>query len=201
MGEGKAIYQLPLSVVPQKIQTITAVDRDEPSGGHHFFFTLAAESSVKANFSVRDNGGEFPSLFSLCQEVEGNRKPLRSWAFWRFGPAHSALLHSAVSVPERLSLFPIDNTAGIYTRRTGFRRAQQSTHLVAVVISDGAVPMMSSTGTLTVRVCTCDRDGNMEMCNTEALSGTAGLSTGALVAILLCVLILLRKCQKKAVTN
>lgn len=53
--------------------------------------------------------------------------------------------------------------------------------------------MMSSTGTLTVRVCTCDRDGNMEMCNAEALSGTAGLSTGALVAILLCVLILLCK--------
>ncbi|MCJ8744756.1 hypothetical protein PDJAM_G00122200 [Pangasius djambal] len=124
----------------QKIQTITAVDQDESSGGHRFFFMLAPESSVKANFSVRDNG---------------------------------------------------DNTAGIYTRRTGFRRVQKSTHLVAVVISDSDPPMMSSTGTLTVRVCTCDRDGNMEMCNAEALSGTAGLSTGALVAILLCVLILL----------
>lgn len=66
-------------------------------------------------------------------------------------------------------------------------------YLVAVVISDGSFPMMSSTGTLTVRVCTCDRDGNMEACNAEALSGTAGLSTGALVAVLLCVLILLRK--------
>ncbi|KAF4076858.1 hypothetical protein AMELA_G00219920 [Ameiurus melas] len=124
----------------QKIQTITAVDRDEPSGGHRFFFTLAPESSVKANFSVRDNG---------------------------------------------------DNTADVYTQRTGFQRAQKSSHLVAVVISDGSFPVMSSTGTLTVRVCTCDRNGNMEACNAEALSGTAGLSTGALVAVLLCVLILL----------
>lgn len=69
----------------------------------------------------------------------------------------------------------------------------KNTHLVAVVISDGHIPMQSSTGTLTIRVCTCDRDGNMEMCNAEALSSSSGLSTGALVAILLCILILLCK--------
>lgn len=51
--------------------------------------------------------------------------------------------------------------------------------------------MQSSTNTLTVQVCTCDRDGNMKLCNAEALTARAGLSTGALVAILLCVVILL----------
>lgn len=62
----ETIFQQPLFIVPQKIQTITAVDRDEPSGGHRFFFKLAPESSVKANFSVRDYGGElFPFLFPL----------------------------------------------------------------------------------------------------------------------------------------
>ncbi|XP_051728764.1 cadherin-6 isoform X1 [Ctenopharyngodon idella] len=124
----------------QKIQTISAVDPDDPVGGHRFLFSLAPESSVRANFSVRDNG---------------------------------------------------DNTAGIFTRRSGFGRMHKSTHLVAVEISDGNFPMQSSTGTLTIRVCTCDRDGNMEMCNAEALTSSAGLSTGALVAILLCILILL----------
>ena len=54
--------------------------------------------------------------------------------------------------------------------------------------------MQSSTGTLTVRVCTCDRDGNMELCNAEALSSSPGLSTGAIIAILLCAIILLSKC-------
>uniref|UniRef100_A0A3Q3W8R2 Cadherin-10 n=1 Tax=Mola mola TaxID=94237 RepID=A0A3Q3W8R2_MOLML len=49
----------------------------------------------------------------------------------------------------------------------------------------------SSTSTLTIRVCTCDREGNMKLCNAEALTARAGLSTGALVAILLCVIILL----------
>ncbi|XP_016329829.1 cadherin-6-like isoform X1 [Sinocyclocheilus anshuiensis] len=124
----------------QKIQTISAVDPDDPVGGHRFLFSLAPESSVRANFSVRDNG---------------------------------------------------DNTAGIFTRRTGFGRMHKSTHLVSVVISDGHYPMQTSTGTLTIRVCTCDRDGNMEVCNAEALTSSAGLSTGALVAILLCILILL----------
>ena len=65
--------------------------------------------------------------------------------------------------------------------------------MVPVVITDGDYPMQSSTGTLSVRVCVCDRHGNMELCNTEALTSSAGISTGALVAILLCVVILLSK--------
>uniref|UniRef100_A0A8C9V1J1 Cadherin-10 n=1 Tax=Scleropages formosus TaxID=113540 RepID=A0A8C9V1J1_SCLFO len=124
----------------QRIQTVSAMDADEPVGGHKFFFSLAPEASVKANFSVRDNR---------------------------------------------------DNTAGILTRRSGFNRLQQSSYLVPVVISDGDYPMQSSTNTLTVHVCACDRDGNMKACSAEALLRSAGLSTGALVAILLCVIILL----------
>ncbi|XP_061093406.1 cadherin-6-like [Conger conger] len=84
-----------------------------------------------------------------------------------------------------------DNTAGILTRRSGFSRAQKSVYLVPVVITDGEFPMQSSTSTLTVRVCSCDRDGNMKVCSAEAYALSTGLSTGALVAILLCVIILL----------
>uniref|UniRef100_A0A673XQM3 Cadherin 6 n=1 Tax=Salmo trutta TaxID=8032 RepID=A0A673XQM3_SALTR len=124
----------------QRIQTVSAADADEPIGGHRFFFSLAHEASVKANFTVRDNK---------------------------------------------------DNTAGILTRRNSYSRLQRSTYLVPVVISDSDFPMQSSTNTLTVHVCTCDREGNMQLCNQEALVLTAGLSTGALMAIIFCVLILL----------
>ncbi|XP_074544842.1 cadherin-6 [Halichoeres trimaculatus] len=124
----------------QRIQTVSAVDADEPSSGHKFFFSLATEGVQLSNFTVRDNG---------------------------------------------------DNTAGILTRRASYSRLHQSIYLVPVVITDGDYPMQSSTGTLTVRVCTCDREGNMEVCNAEALSSSPGLSTGALIAILLCVIILL----------
>lgn len=89
-----------------------------------------------------------------------------------------------------------DNTAGILTRRASYSRLHQSIYVVPVVITDGDYPMQSSTGTLTVRVCTCDREGNMELCNAEALSSSPGLSTGALIAILLCAIILLSKYGK-----
>ncbi|XP_029930588.1 cadherin-6 [Myripristis murdjan] len=124
----------------QRIQTVSAVDADEPSAGHKFFFSLAPEGTYRSNFTVRDNG---------------------------------------------------DNTAGILTRRASYSRLHQSVHLVPVVITDGDYPMQSSTGTLTVRVCTCDHDGNMELCNADALTSSAGLSTGAFIAILLCAIILL----------
>ncbi|MFT7800089.1 cadherin-6-like [Arapaima gigas] len=83
-----------------------------------------------------------------------------------------------------------DNTASILTQRSGFSRLHTSSYLVPVVIRDGDYPVQSSTGTVEVHVCACDRDGNVELCTT-VLRQTAGLSTGALVAILLCIIILL----------
>eukprot|EP00079_Xenopus_tropicalis_P010608 XP_002935630.2 PREDICTED: cadherin-10 [Xenopus tropicalis] len=121
----------------QLIQTISAIDKDEPPGGQKFFFSLA---SVNPNFTVQDNE---------------------------------------------------DNTARILTRRNGFNRHEINTYLLPVVISDNDYPIQSSTGTLTIKVCTCDSQGNMQSCNAEALLLPAGLSTGALIAILLCIIILL----------
>lgn len=97
-------------------------------------------------------------------------------------------------------LFLPDNTASILTRRSSYSRLHQSVYLVPVVITDGDYPMQSSTGTLTVRVCTCDREGRMELCNVEALSSGPGLSTGALIAILLCAIILLGESSTAVVT-
>ncbi|XP_031216098.1 cadherin-9 isoform X2 [Mastomys coucha] len=84
-----------------------------------------------------------------------------------------------------------DNTAGIITRKDGYSRNKMNTYLLPVLIFDNDYPIQSSTGTLTIRVCACDNQGNMQSCNAEALMLAAGLSTGALIAILLCVVILL----------
>lgn len=93
-----------------------------------------------------------------------------------------------------LICFPVpDNTAGILTRKNGYNRHEMSTYLLPVVISDNDHPVQSSTGTVTVRVCACDHHGNMQSCHAEALVHPTGLSTGALVAILLCIVILLGK--------
>ncbi|NXP53976.1 CADH9 protein, partial [Heliornis fulica] len=124
----------------QLIQTVSAVDKDEPPRGHKFFFELVPEFTVQPNFSIVDNK---------------------------------------------------DNTAGIMTRRNGYSRSKMSTYLLPIIIFDNDYPIQSSTGTLTIRVCACDSRGNMQSCNAEALLLPAGLSTGALVAILLCIIILL----------
>ncbi|XP_074002667.1 cadherin-9 isoform X1 [Numenius arquata] len=124
----------------QLIQTVSAVDKDDPPRGHKFFFELVPEFALHPNFSIVDNK---------------------------------------------------DNTAGIMTRRNGYSRSKMSTYLLPIVIFDNDYPIQSSTGTLTIRVCACDSRGNMQSCNAEALLLPAGLSTGALVAILLCIVILL----------
>ncbi|XP_058505341.1 cadherin-6-like isoform X1 [Solea solea] len=151
----------------QRIQTVSATDPDEPLGGHRFFFSLAQEAAGKANFSVRDNKGTMSYIYVYL-----------SYKY--------RIDHWTVTV-----FIFLDNTAWILTRRNNYNSLQKSVYHVPVVISDGEFPMQSSTNTLTVRVCTCDRDGNMKLCNAEALTARAGLSTGALVAILLCVVILL----------
>lgn len=86
---------------------------------------------------------------------------------------------------------PSDNTAGIVTKRSGFRRRLQETYLLPVLIEDNGYPPKSSTGTLTIRVCGCETDGSLLTCSAEAIFLPVGLSTGALIAILLCIVILL----------
>ncbi|XP_041100351.1 cadherin-7-like [Polyodon spathula] len=124
----------------QVIQTVSAVDKDEPPSGHRFYFALTPEAASNLNFTLRDNK---------------------------------------------------DNTASILTKRNGFRRQDQSIYKLPIFIMDSGSPSLSSTNTLTIRVCDCDPDGTAQSCNAEAYVLPAGLSTGALIAILACVLTLL----------
>ncbi|CAH2284055.1 cadherin-6 [Pelobates cultripes] len=84
-----------------------------------------------------------------------------------------------------------DNTASVFTRRHGYNRHEMNIYFLPVVIADYGYPIQSSTGTLTIRVCACDHKGNTQSCSAEALVHPTGLSTGALIAILLCIIILL----------
>ncbi|XP_064189816.1 cadherin-18-like isoform X1 [Anguilla rostrata] len=84
-----------------------------------------------------------------------------------------------------------DSTASVLSRRKRFSRALQELYHLPVVVWDGGEPELSSTGTLTLRVCACQRGARVRACQAEAFLSSAGLSTGALVAILLCIVILL----------
>jgi hypothetical protein len=41
----------------QLIQTVSAVDQDDPHNGQHFYYSLAPEAANNPNFTVRDNQG------------------------------------------------------------------------------------------------------------------------------------------------
>ncbi|NWQ78594.1 CAD19 protein, partial [Columbina picui] len=84
-----------------------------------------------------------------------------------------------------------DNTAGIFTAKSGFRREEQFSFYLPILIVDNGTPPLTSTNTLTVTVCDCDTEVNTFYCRYGAFLYSMGLSTEALVAILACILILL----------
>uniref|UniRef100_A0A671Y350 Cadherin 6 n=1 Tax=Sparus aurata TaxID=8175 RepID=A0A671Y350_SPAAU len=188
------------------VYTLRELDREE--NAWHNISVLATEFNNPRQISrvpvyirvldVNDNAPTFATNYEtfVCENAKANQRiqtvsatdpdePLGGHRFF-FGLAQEAAGKANFSVRDNK-----DNTAWILTRRNSYNSLQKSVYHVPVVISDGEFPMQSSTSTLTVRVCTCDREGNMKLCNAEALTARAGLSTGALVAILLCVIILL----------
>ncbi|XP_071387247.1 cadherin-18-like, partial [Centroberyx affinis] len=90
-----------------------------------------------------------------------------------------------------------DNTASIVSRRRGSfsQDRDQEFFSLVLVVADGGEPPLSSTATLTLRVCVCQKNSrgrnSNNVCQAQAFLSSAGLSTGAFVAILLCIVILL----------
>ncbi|XP_048040656.1 cadherin-8 isoform X2 [Chanodichthys erythropterus] len=122
----------------QVIQTISAVDKDNPSQGHTFHYRL--EVLNNPNFTIKNN---------------------------------------------------LDNSISVLAKHDSFRRQKQETYLLPIVVTDDGEPPMSSTNTLTIRVCGCSREGIVQSCNVEAFVLPIGLSMGALIAILACIILLL----------
>ncbi|XP_023671970.2 cadherin-6-like [Paramormyrops kingsleyae] len=158
-----------------------------------------SEASVYIRLlDVNDNAPSFPFLYEahICEGIKGGQVILNVSATDADAPPgghkFSFTLDSESAVRTNFSVRDNkDNTASILTRHGGFSRLQKRNYQIPVVITDGDYPRQSSTNTLVVHVCPCDRYYNVESCNLEALSQSAGLSTAALVAILLCIVILL----------
>ncbi|XP_075833159.1 cadherin-8 isoform X4 [Microtus pennsylvanicus] len=124
----------------QVIQTVSAMDKDDPKNGHYFLYSLLPEMVNNPNFTIKKNE---------------------------------------------------DNSLSILAKHNGFSRQKQEVYLLPIVISDSGNPPLSSTSTLTIRVCGCSNDGVVQSCNVEAYVLPIGLSMGALIAILACILLLL----------
>lgn len=62
---------------------------------------------------------------------------------------------------------------------------------VPIVVTDSGNPPLSNTSIIKVKVCPCDENGD---CTTVGAVAAAGLGTGAIVAILGCIVVLLSEC-------
>uniref|UniRef100_A0A8C5BZH2 Cadherin domain-containing protein n=1 Tax=Gadus morhua TaxID=8049 RepID=A0A8C5BZH2_GADMO len=154
-------------------------------GGHH------QDTKVRVNIRVKDVNDNAPEFATnneilMCEAITPGKFS------WLFGEGLRGIMKPFKGVPVfKPSLSSKDSTASVHVLRKGFSRLTQDVYFLPVEISDNGLPSLSSTQTLTVRVCSCDSRDTILSCNVEPYVLPAGLSTGALIAILACIVILL----------
>ncbi|XP_033901608.2 cadherin-22-like [Acipenser ruthenus] len=171
--------------------TVQAMEADNPS--------QVSKTSVSIRIlDVNDNPPELaaPNEASICEDAKPGQLIHTISVVDRDEPQTGHRFYFTLA-PEaannrHFKLWDVkDNTAGIRTQRAGFNRQEQNVYLLPILVVDSGPPALSSTGTLTIRVCGCDTDGTIQTCNTTAYVMSAALSPGALIALLVCMLILI----------
>uniref|UniRef100_A0A8B9KQ30 Cadherin 22 n=1 Tax=Astyanax mexicanus TaxID=7994 RepID=A0A8B9KQ30_ASTMX len=156
--------------------------------------TSSAPSKADRPVSIRildvnDNPPELATPYEtkICEDAKpGQLSALK-------GREPVSIYHFSTLAINISSILSADNTAGIRTQRSGFNRQEQNVYLLPIRVVDSGPPALSSTGTFTIRVCGCDTVGNIQSCNATAFVMSAALSPGALIALLVCMLILIGK--------
>ncbi|XP_059929662.1 cadherin-11 isoform X1 [Gadus macrocephalus] len=164
-------------------------------GGHH------QDTKVRVNIRVKDVNDNAPEFATnneilMCEAITPGKVIETVSAVDKDEMAHRQ--HFTFSLAPEIAHnhnFSLkdnrDSTASVHVLRKGFSRLTQDVYFLPVEISDNGLPSLSSTQTLTVRVCSCDSRDTILSCNVEPYVLPAGLSTGALIAILACIVILL----------
>ncbi|NXW10248.1 CAD19 protein, partial [Fregetta grallaria] len=171
--------------------TVTATETRNPE--------KVSEANVYIQvLNVNDHAPEFPKYYEtfvcenavsgqLIQSISAvDQDDSAEGHHFYFSLAQEATNNSSFTVKDNQ-----DNTAGIFTAKSGFRRQEQFSFYLPILILDNGTPPLTSTNTLTITVCDCDTEVNTFYCRYGAFMYAMGLSTEALVAVLACILILL----------
>ncbi|MEJ1279086.1 hypothetical protein NN561_010013 [Cricetulus griseus] len=186
---------------------VTGKGLDRETAGWHNITVLAMEADNHAQLSraslririldVNDNPPELATPYeaAVCEDAKPGQLIQTISVVDRDEPQsghrfYFRLVPEAPSNPHFSLLDIQDNTAAVHTQHVGFNRQEQDVFLLPILVVDSGPPTLSSTGTLTIRICGCDSSGTIQSCNTTAFVMAASLSPGALIALLVCVLIL-----------
>ncbi|NWH37098.1 CAD22 protein, partial [Chloropsis hardwickii] len=190
---------------------VTGKVLDRETAGWHNITVLAMEADNHSQVSraslririldVNDNPPELATPYeaAVCEDAKPGQLIQTISVVDRDEPQSGHRFYFTLA-PEatnnhHFSLLDIqDNTAAVHTQRVGFNRQEQDVYLLPILVVDSGPPALSSTGTLTIRVCGCDSNGAIQSCNSTAYVVSATLSPGALIALLVCVLILVGEC-------
>ncbi|NXF73052.1 CAD19 protein, partial [Sclerurus mexicanus] len=190
---GTIITTKPLDreIAPWHNITVTATETRNPE--------KISEANVYVQvLNVNDNAPEFPKYYEtfVCENAVSGRLIQTISAVDQDDSAEGHHFYFSLSQEAtNNSHFTLkdnqDNTAGIFTGKSGFKRQEQVFLYLPILIKDNGTPPLTSTNTLTVTVCDCDTEVNTFYCRYGAFMYSLGLSTEALVAVLACILILL----------
>ncbi|KAM8995599.1 cadherin-22 isoform 2-T6 [Ara ararauna] len=186
---------------------VTGKVLDRETAGWHNITVLAMEADNHSQVSraslririldVNDNPPELATPYeaAVCEDAKPGQLIQTISVVDRDEPQSGHRFYFTLA-PEatnnhHFSLLDIkDNTAAVHTQRVGFNRQEQDVYLLPILVVDSGPPALSSTGTLTIRICGCDSSGAIQSCNSTAYVVSATLSPGALIALLVCILIL-----------
>uniref|UniRef100_A0A8C4F8G1 Cadherin-22 n=1 Tax=Dicentrarchus labrax TaxID=13489 RepID=A0A8C4F8G1_DICLA len=136
--------------------TVKAVEADN--------HTMASHSAVSIRIlDVNDNPPELATPYeaSVCEDAKPGQLIHTISVVDRDEPQSGHRFYFTLA-PEASSnrhftLWDVkDNTAGIWTQRSGFNRHEQNVYFLPILVVDSGPPSLSSTGTLTIHVCGCD---------------------------------------------
>uniref|UniRef100_A0A671WPU5 Cadherin 22 n=1 Tax=Sparus aurata TaxID=8175 RepID=A0A671WPU5_SPAAU len=176
---------------------------DRETAGWHNITVKAVESHSAVSIRILDVNDNPPELAtpyeaSICEDAEPGKLIHTISVVDRDEPQSGHRFYFTLQSPpssnQHFTLWDVkDTTASIRTQRTGFNRHEQNVYFLPILVVDSEPPSLSSTGTLTIHVCGCDTEGAIQSCNATAYVMSAALSPGALIALLVCMLILIGK--------
>ncbi|XP_034558938.1 cadherin-2-like isoform X1 [Notolabrus celidotus] len=185
-----------------RITTIAILDRESPYVKNSLYNAtfLATDNGVPSAsgtgtlqihlLDINDNAPKvFPQEVEVCEKpepnainitaVDGDLNP-------NAGPFAFELAHRPIDVRRNWTITRISGDYAQMSLKIGF--LESGIYEVPIIITDSGNLPMSNTSYLRIKVCQCDINGD---CTDQQHIMAAGLGTGAIISILLCIIILL----------